>query len=83
MEENTKLNEIQDEIQGKINALKILLKDSDYVACKIAEGVVKDGEYDDILTKRQEWRNLINDYEVEYMNEERAMKTKQLAKESN
>ena len=61
MEENTRLNQIQ----GEINALKILLKDSDYVACKIAEGVTKDGEYDEILAKRQEWRNLINQYEEE------------------
>ena len=61
MEENTRLNQIQ----GEINALKILLKDTDYIACKMAEGVVGEGEYDEILAKRQEWRNLINQYEEE------------------
>lgn len=36
------------------------LKETDYVAAKIAEGAATAEEYSDILAKRREWRKVIN-----------------------
>lgn len=57
--------EIQ-ELMGEINACKILLADTDYIALKVAEGVTtRDGEYATQLANRAAWRQKINDCEAE------------------
>ena len=43
-----------------INELKQKLVDTDYIACKIAEGVATVEEYAEELKQRQEWRDEIN-----------------------
>ena len=46
--------------EDKIEELKQKLADTDYIACKIAEGVATVEEYAEELKQRQEWRNEIN-----------------------
>ena len=53
------------ELQGEINACKILLANTDYIALKIAEGVTKEGEYTEQLKNRETWRKKINECEAE------------------
>ena len=43
-----------------INELKQKLADTDYIACKIAEGVATAEEYAEELKQRQIWREEIN-----------------------
>ena len=52
-------------IQKEISALKSNLQETDYVATKIAEGVSSKEDYADILTRRAEWRQEINDLEFQ------------------
>ena len=59
--------EIQ-EIQGEINACKLLLRDTDYQSIKHADGVITDEEYADMRAKRQAWRDRINELEEEIKN---------------
>ena len=47
-------------VDAQIQELKQKLADTDYVACKIAEGVATYEEYADIIAERQVWRNEIN-----------------------
>ena len=47
----------------QIAELKQKLADTDYVACKIAEGAATKEEYIDILTQRELWRMEINNLE--------------------
>lgn len=52
-------------IQGEINAYKILLKDTDYMAIKHSEGEISDADYEPIKDQRAEWRERINELEKE------------------
>lgn len=52
------------QLEAEINACKQLLNNTDYVTIKIAEGVAEEDEYTDIIAKRQEWRNKINECEA-------------------
>ena len=47
-------------IETQIFELKQNLLNTDYVACKIAEGAATKEEYKDILIQRQLWREEIN-----------------------
>lgn len=49
---------------SKIAELKQKLTDTDYIACKIAEGAATREEYADVIAQRQEWREEINRLEV-------------------
>ena len=50
---------------AEIQLLKQQLADTDYVACKIAEGSATVEEYADIIAQRQIWRKEINKLESE------------------
>lgn len=50
-------------IFAEINALKILLRDTDYKALKHADGAMTDEEYAPIRQQRAEWRARINELE--------------------
>lgn len=47
--------------QIQIAELKKKLADTDYIACKIAEGVATADEYAEMIAQRQAWRNEINE----------------------
>lgn len=47
----------------EIYTLKQQLAETDYIACKIAEGSATAEEYADIIADRQRWREEINAYE--------------------
>lgn len=51
---------IMPSIETQIFELKQNLLNTDYVACKIAEGAATKEEYKDILIQRQLWREEIN-----------------------
>lgn len=44
----------------KITVLQVLLSKTDYIQSKYIDGVITEGAYDPIKTRRQEWRNAIN-----------------------
>lgn len=48
----------------RIAQLKGLLRETDYVVIKIAEGAAAPEEYADVIAQRQAWRNEINQLEV-------------------
>ena len=47
----------------QIEELKQKLSDTDYIACKIAEGSATVEEYADMIEQRQAWREEINKLE--------------------
>ena len=47
-------------VEFQIEELKQKLSDTDYIACKIAEGAATIKEYAKELQQRQEWREEIN-----------------------
>lgn len=53
------------EIQGEINALEQLLKQTDYKAIKHSEGALSDDEYEPDRIKRQEFRDRINELQAQ------------------
>lgn len=55
----------RESIQAEINAMKILLNQTDYKALKHADGVISDEEYAETAAQRNEWRAKINDLEEE------------------
>lgn len=57
--------DIEEEIpvELQIEELKQKLSDTDYIACKIAEGAATAQEYADELKQRQIWREEINKME--------------------
>ena len=46
--------------EQKIAELEKKLFDTDYIACKIAEGSATREEYAEVIAKRQNWRDEIN-----------------------
>lgn len=56
----------------EIQRLKQQLADTDYIACKIAEGSATAEEYADIIAQRQKWREEINALENEIKEKETA-----------
>ena len=62
--------EIEREVFFEIKQLKQQLADTDYIACKIAEGSATVEEYADIIADRQKWRKEINELESELKNRE-------------
>lgn len=46
--------------EDRIAVLKSKLAETDYIACKIAEGAATVEEYAEVIEQRQEWRNEIN-----------------------
>ena len=53
------------ELQNRINILKLNLANTDYQAVKYAEGVITDDDYAPIKAQRQAWRDEINALEAE------------------
>lgn len=51
--------------QARINELKQLLADTDYVVIKIAEGSATKEEYADVIEQRKAWREEIRELENE------------------
>ena len=47
-------------LECRIKELKQMLNDTDYIACKIAEGVATKEEYREEVSQRQLWREEIN-----------------------
>lgn len=59
---------MENSIQSEINALKILLKQTDYVALKVAEAEMygeDTSEFVAVIEQRREWRRKINELEQE------------------
>lgn len=59
---------IEIDVMFEIELLKQQLADTDYIACKIAEGSATAEDYADIIADRQKWREEINAYESELKN---------------
>lgn len=57
------MNPTYNELIGEINALKSLLRDTDYKALKYSEGIITDEEYAETRASRQSWRERINEIE--------------------
>lgn len=53
------------EAEQKIFDLKKKLSETDYIACKIAEGAATTSEYAKVLAERAEWRERINQLQGE------------------
>ena len=56
----TEFNKLNVENQRLIFELKKNLRDTDYIACKIAEGAATTEEYAEQIAERQAWRDQIN-----------------------
>ena len=54
--------------QARIDELKQKLADTDYIACKIAEGAATKEDYADVIAQRQAWREEINTLQKELIN---------------
>lgn len=54
-----------EEIQGKINAYKQLLANTDYQAIKHSEGEISDADYEEMKELRRSYRERINELEEE------------------
>ena len=61
---------IKKDLIFEIYTLKQQLAETDYIACKIAEGSATAEEYADIIADRQRWREEINSLESELENRE-------------
>ena len=61
---------IKKDLIFEIYTLKQQLAETDYIACKIAEGSATAEEYADIIADRQRWREEINSLESELKNRE-------------
>ena len=58
----------REDIEGEIRGHKIYLRDTDYVAAKLAEGAATPEEYSEVLTTRGAARTKINELEAELAN---------------
>ena len=59
------LQRTEEEIKGEINSYEILLRDTDYISHKHADGAITDEEYEEMRTKRESWRQAIMDLREE------------------
>lgn len=59
------LQRTEEEIQGEINSYEILLRDTDYISHKHADGAITDEEYKEMRLKRESWRQAIRDLREE------------------
>ena len=50
-------------VEIQIQELKQKLSETDYIACKIAEGEATVEEYSNVIAQRREWREEINKLE--------------------
>lgn len=55
------VNKTEEEIRGEINGYELLLRDTDYISHKHADGALTDEEYEEIRAQREEWRQSIRD----------------------
>lgn len=55
--------DLEQDNNARIQELKTNLAETDYIACKIAEGVATKEEYADKIAQRQMWRDEINELE--------------------
>lgn len=55
----------REDIEGEIRGHKIYLRDTDYVAAKLAEGAATLEEYSEVLEARASARAKINELEAE------------------
>ena len=60
-----KLDQAREDLNNQLSFIYGQLQSTDYVACKIIEGVATKEEYQDILNQRIEWRNQINELQKE------------------
>lgn len=60
MAKNT-VTKTEEEIRGEINGYELLLRDTDYISHKHADGALTDEEYEAIRVQREEWRQAIRD----------------------
>lgn len=60
----------KEEIQGEINALKQILRNTDYQAIKHSEGEMSDEEFEPIREARHSYRVRINELEAMLDDEE-------------
>ena len=58
MAKNT-VTKTEEEIRGEINSYELLLRDTDYISHKHADGALTDEEYEAIRVQREEWRQAI------------------------
>ena len=63
--ETTEAEHTKETLKRELAELKQHLADTDYVSCKIADGVATHEEYAEILEQRQAWRVRINEIEAE------------------
>lgn len=59
------MTEIEQEKEAEINALEILLTQTDYMSLKHSEGAMTDEEFAEIKELRQSWRIRINKLQEE------------------
>lgn len=59
------MSRTREEIEGEIRGHKIYLRDTDYIALKLAEGEATQEEYATVLTARKNARAEINALEAE------------------
>lgn len=55
----------QEEIQGEINGYQIMLRDTDYISHKHADGALSDEEYEEVKAQREAWREAIRELRAE------------------
>lgn len=61
MAKKAAVTKTEEEIRGEINGYELLLRDTDYISHKHADGALTDEEYEEIRVQREEWRQAIRD----------------------
>lgn len=61
MAKKAAVTKTEEEIRGEINGFELLLRDTDYISHKHADGALTDEEYETIRVQREEWRQAIRD----------------------
>ena len=61
---------MNERVQNEINIRKQLLAQTDYEAIKFSDGAISSEDYEPIKTKRQTWRDEINELESQLAEED-------------